>query len=175
MAYASFRELFDLLDCLRIIAALEIRRKDMRKTYRIPAVFNGGIGNEVERVPFKATSLLKAILLSAGLALATATPSLAQSYDPDIGSGNIAPAYGQIIPSYGQTAQWGATQGARNAYARIVPRVARGARNAYARSVPGATAFESWNVYNDQGNVVGTDPAPNIRFRLHRESLQGRW
>jgi hypothetical protein len=90
----------------------------MRKTYRIPVVPRGGIGNEVARGPVKATSLLKAILLVAGLALVTATPSLAQSYDPDVGSGNI-------VPSYGQTAQWGVAQGALNAYARNHGRAAR--------------------------------------------------
>ena len=35
-------------------------------------------------------SLLKLSLLGAGLSLAIATISFAQSYDPDIGSGNIA-------------------------------------------------------------------------------------
>jgi hypothetical protein len=168
MAYSNFREFFGLLHCLKSIATLKIRRTDMRKTYRIPAVSSGGIGNEVARVPVKATSLLKTILLGAGLAVATATPSLAQSYDASIGTGNI-------VPFYGQTAQSGVTQGAGNAYARILPRSARGARNAYARIVPGATASQSWNLYNEQGNVFGTDPDPNIRFQLHRESLQGRW
>jgi hypothetical protein len=167
MAYSIFRELFDLLDGLRIISPQD-QETDMRKTYHIPAVPSGGIGSEVAPVPVKATSLLKAILLVAGLAFATTTPSLAQSYDPDIGSGNI-------VPSYGQTAQWGVTYGARNAYARIAPRVARSGRNAYARRASGAAAFRSWNLYNKEDNVVDTDPDPNIRFQLHRESLQGRW
>jgi hypothetical protein len=137
----------------------------MRTTHRIPAVCRGGIGNEVARLPVKATPLLKTILLVAGLALVTATPSLAQSYDPSIGTGNIVPYYGQVP----------ALDAAQNAYARIVPRGSRGARNAYARSVPGAAAFQSWNFSNEQGNAVRTDPDPNIQFQLHRESLQGRW
>jgi hypothetical protein len=137
----------------------------MKKTDHIPAVCRGGIGDEVARVPGNATARLTAILLGAGLALATATPSLAQSYDPSIGTGNIVPYYGQAP----------ALDAAQNAYARIVPRGSRGARNAYARSVPGAAAFQSWNLYNEQGNAVRTDPDPNIQFQLHRESLQGRW
>ena len=140
----------------------------MIKTRRISAVRRGRIENEAARVRANPTSLVKAILLVAGLALVTATPSLAQSYDPDLGSGNIA-------ASSGQTAQWGAAQNGRSAYARIVPRDSRGARNSYARVVPGANAFQSWNIYNQQADVVGTDPDPNIRFQLYRESLQGRW
>jgi hypothetical protein len=34
-------------------------------------------------------SLIKTILLGAALALTTATASFAQSYDPDLGSGNV--------------------------------------------------------------------------------------
>jgi len=137
----------------------------MRTTYRIATVPSGGIENQVACVPVKATSLPKTILLVAGLALVTATPSLAQSYDPSIGTGNIVPYYGQAP----------ALDTAQNAYARIIPRASRGARNAYARSVPGAAAFQPWNFSNEQGNGVGADPDPNIRFQLHRESLQGRW
>ena len=84
----------------------------MKKTDHIPAVCRGGIGNEVARVPGNATAQLTAILLGAGLALVTATPSLAQSYDPSIGTGNIVPFYGQAP----------ALDTAQNAYARIVPR-----------------------------------------------------
>jgi hypothetical protein len=39
-------------------------------------------------------SLLKTIVLGATLSLTMATASFAQSYDPDIGSGNIARSYG---------------------------------------------------------------------------------
>ena len=99
--------------------------------------------------------------------LATATPSLAQSYDPDVGSGNIA-------PSYGQTSQWAVVQSGRSAHARSTPGIAATARNAFARVGPGAAASRSWPVTNELGNVVGTDPDPNIQFQLNRESLQGR-
>ena len=135
----------------------------MKNTDHIPAVSRGGIGNEVARVPGNATARLTAILLGAGLALVTATPSLAQSYDPSIGTGNIVPFYGQAP----------ALDTAQNAYARIVPRGSRRARSTYARVGP--TESPSWNVDSGQGNAVRTDPDPNIQFQLHRESLQGRW
>ena len=48
----------------------------MRKTNRIRAV--------------EPASLLRLGLMGAGLSIAVATMSLAQSYDPDIGTGNIA-------------------------------------------------------------------------------------
>ncbi len=139
----------------------------MRTTHRIPTVPSGGIAHQFARLPVKGTSLLKTILLVAGLALVTATPSLAQSYDPSIGTGNI-------VPFYGQAPQVGVAQNGASAYARIVPRVSRSARNAYAR-VPAAAASQSWNLYGEPDGLAGTDPDPNIRLQLHRESLRGRW
>ena len=94
--------------------------------------------------------------LATALALATlvASPAFAQSYDPDVGSGNIAPSYGQTAKSS----------------------VNRDARSAFARVLPGATMSQSQNaVHDEQGNAVGTDPDPNIRFQLHRESEEGEW
>jgi hypothetical protein len=106
--------------------------------------------------------VLKAMLASTCLALATATPSTAQSYDSSVGTGNI-------VPFYGQAAQAGAAEGARKAFARVVRPGARQARNAYARS------FLEMPAFDEPGDGFGTDPDPNIRFQLHRESLQGRW
>jgi hypothetical protein len=37
--------------------------------------------------------------------------------------------------------------------------------------MPAARAFNA----ADPGDIAGGDPDPNIRFQLHRESLQGRW
>jgi len=120
-------------------------------------------------------SPLKAIVLCARLALLTATPAVAQSYDPDLGTGNIAPPVqaAQVARNAHAPALPRAAQFARNAYARATPRLARGARNAYARVTP--DAFQSWNAFGELGDGFGTDPDPNIRFQLHRESLQGRW
>jgi hypothetical protein len=134
----------------------------MKHTDRIHA------GQGVARVRGNAARPLTAILLGAGLALAAATPSLAQSYDPDVGSGNI-------VPYYGRAPQPGMPQDAANALAQVVPRGVRGGRSAHRRIVPGASAFQSWNLYNAAGGAVRMDPDPNIEFQLHRESLQGRW
>jgi len=107
------------------------------------------------------------MLLGAGLTLAAATPSLAQSYDPSLGSGNIVPFYGQSAPLPNM-------QGAGNGYAQFVPRRVRSARKLDPRIGLGAST-SIWNLYNYQGTVDGSDPDPNIRFQLNRESLQGRW
>jgi hypothetical protein len=94
-------------------------------------------------------------LLATALALATlvASPAFAQSYDPDLGSGNI-------VPRAGLTAPWLAYHGHHGAYARV----------------PGGTVFQSpYDVYDAQGNVVGADPDPNIRAQLRRGADRGRW
>jgi hypothetical protein len=50
--------------------------------------------HETTGISFKPASMLKALVLGAAVAAALATPSFAQSYDPDIGSGNIVRSYG---------------------------------------------------------------------------------
>src|SRR5216684_769996 len=85
-----------------------------------------------------------------------ATPALAQSYDPDLGTGNIAANPAAVSH---QTAASAVHQDARSAFARVLP---------------GTAMSQSPNaVYSEQGNLVGTDPDANIRFQLHRESEQG--
>jgi hypothetical protein len=97
---------------------------------------------------------MKTILLMATALLVT-SPAFAQSYDPSVGSGNIARA-----PS-------------------APPAVYRGAEGAFARVPPGAThrrapsaAVQAPNypVYDEYGHYVGADPDPNIRFQLHRDA-----
>jgi len=82
------------------------------------------------------------------LALATiiASPAFAQSYDPDLGTGNIT----QATPA-------------------LQLKLQRNAHDAYAQ-VPhaGSTVIRSFT-------GQATDPDANIRFQLNRESLQGRW
>ena len=88
----------------------------------------------------------------AAVALATiiASPAFAQSYDPSVGSGNIAPQVS--APVY-----------------RSLPYV--GAHGAYARVPHNAPLVgHSFN-----GNSRSFDPDPNIQFQLNRESEQGRW
>jgi hypothetical protein len=84
----------------------------------------------------------------AALALATvvASPALAQSYDPSVGTGNIAPQ--ASVP------QVKLDMGAHSAYAQV----RHGAVNQFVDHSGGAT-----------------DPDPSIRFQLNRESEQGRW
>lgn len=95
--------------------------------------------------------------LVAAVAFATliASPALAQSYNPDIGSGNLM--------------QGPAAQGA--------PLVAS-ARSRFTahRHARGTIASRSAHrLYLYSGGFEGGDPDPNIRFQLHRESEQGRW
>ena len=66
----------------------------MSQSCRSAAARADGTGEKIARahVPgVKAVSWLKTSLLGASLLLATATLSLAQSYDPDLGQGNTAP------------------------------------------------------------------------------------
>jgi hypothetical protein len=95
---------------------------------------------------------MKRLLTTMAVLTVIATPALAQSYDPDVGSGNIA-------PSYGQTARRSVNHDARSAFARVLA---------------GATVSPN-AVYDEQGNLVGADPDPNIRFQLHREAEEGEW
>ena len=85
-----------------------------------------------------------------------ATPALAQSYDPDLGTGNIAANPAAVS---NQTAASAVHQDARSAFARVLP---------------GASQSPS-AAYDEQGNLAGTDPDANIRFQLHREAEQGEW
>jgi hypothetical protein len=139
----------------------------MTNALRISSVSGDSVAQEVASVRAHATSSLKRMLVGAGLMFAAATPSLAQSYDPSLGSGNIVPFYGQTIPLPDM-------QGARNDYAHFVPRGARGGRKLNPRVDLGPNT-SLWNIYNYQGPIGGSDPDPNIRFQFNRESLQGRW
>ena len=99
---------------------------------------------------------MKRLLTIMAVLTVVATPALAQSYDPDVGSGNIAANPAAVS---NQTASSARHQDARSAFARVLP---------------GATVSPNV-VYGEQGNLVGTDPDPNIRFQLNREAEQGEW
>ena len=92
---------------------------------------------------------MRKIIVAAALATAIASPAFAQSYDPDLGSGNIT--------------------GQRNAQALHL-NLGAGAQGAYARVGDGAPVVRR----SFDGNTVGTDPDQNIQFQLNRESQQGR-
>ena len=94
----------------------------------------------------------------AAVALATlvATPALAQSYDPDLGTGNIAPApyaAAQTTEGFQAMAQ--------------APRHYAPARESSAR--------QSDVARDSQGNVVGADPDINIRSELQRDNRDTEW
>jgi len=111
------------------------------------------------------THSLRATFVTACLALAT-VPAAAQSYDSSVGTGNT-------VPVYATTGQPRMIGGARSAYAQdsgALRATSRGGR--VLLQGPAARAF---NAVEDATGVAGSDPDPNIRFQLHRESLQGRW
>ena len=143
----------------------------MTNLYRTRAVHGAALARDTARISGKPRLLLKAMVAGAWLAVAMATPSEAQSYDPDLGTGNIV-AY--PVPA-------AAAQGARNAYARFERPGARSARVANARTSPAmpgiSPAMPGFRAFNSvgPGSAAGSDPDPNIQFQLHRESLQGRW
>ena len=97
---------------------------------------------------------MKTMLLAAA-ALFIAAPAFAQSYDPEVGSGNIAPA--QAAPVY--QGVHGAYQGAQGAYARVPT----GTR------VPGASQAPN-AVYDEHGKLIGADPDPNVRLQLQKDN-----
>ena len=102
-----------------------------------------------------------------GAILAISTPAFAQSYDPSVGSGNIAGAYSAPSGAYLGTHR--AYLGVEGAYARVIPGGAGHHRAAaFAPQAPKA-------VYDATGHAVGTDPDPNIRLQLQREgdSIEG--
>ena len=90
---------------------------------------------------------MKKIILAAAFATVIASPVFAQSYDPDLGSGNIAAQ--STAPAL-----------------RLKLDAARGA---YARVGHGAPVIR-----RSSDGYVGTDPDANIRFQLNREAEHGR-
>jgi len=87
-------------------------------------------------------SVLPAVLL-------IASPAFAQSYDPSVGSGNIAPQVQVQAPT--------------------LQMELNGAQGAYAQVQDGGAAVIQ---FSGKG---ATDPDANIRFQLNRETLEGRW
>jgi hypothetical protein len=92
---------------------------------------------------------MKTTIAAVALATLIASPAVAQSYDPSVGSGNIAPRVTAPAP-------------------RVLY---RGAHGAYAQVPHGAPVVgHSFN-----RNRRSFDPDPNIQFQLNREAEQGRW
>jgi hypothetical protein len=91
------------------------------------------------------------LLAAAALTAIIASPVLAQSYDPSVGSGNIVP------PPYAYVHQ------------------SRG-HQAFAQA-PGMMGHvpDTVEVRDSQGNVIGADPDLNIRSVLRRENWDVRY
>ena len=89
------------------------------------------------------------------------TPALAQSWDPDVGSGNIAP------PPYGETLTG----------ASIYQHDGQGF-NAHAEATPRHMAprhgvkLNRSNAVIDDNQVVGADPDVNVRAELSRDNKE---
>jgi hypothetical protein len=92
---------------------------------------------------------MKTIIAAATFATLIASPAFAQSYDPSVGSGNIAPKVQVQAPTLQMKLQ--------------------AAQGAYAQVQNGGSAVVQFS-----GNGAA-DPDANIRFQLNRETLEGRW
>jgi hypothetical protein len=91
----------------------------------------------------------------AAMAIVTAigTPALAQSYDPDLGTGNVAPAPTSYVD----------TMPGANAFAQAPRTEVKHNRSELNRS----------DVVTDEAGNVGADPDINIRSQLQREDNSG--
>jgi hypothetical protein len=92
---------------------------------------------------------MKKIIAVVAFATLIASPAFAQSYDPSVGSGNIAPQ------AQASTLHLNLHHGPHAAYAQV----------------PNGGAA----IVHFSGRHGTSDPPANLRFQLHRESLQGRW
>jgi hypothetical protein len=102
---------------------------------------------------------MKTLLSTIALVTMLATPALAQSWDPDVGSGNIAP------PPYGET-ESGASIYQNNGFnARAEAPRAMHRDRSHMKAQPKA----SKSVYFD-GQKVGADPDVNVRAELRRDN-----
>jgi hypothetical protein len=104
---------------------------------------------------------MKKLFATVALVTVLATPALAQSWDPDVGSGNIAPA------PYGESQNGSSVYQNEgfNARAEAPRRVLRSHHAAKAKTSMKA----SDSVYFD-GQNVGTDPDINVRAELQRDN-----
>jgi opacity protein-like surface antigen len=96
---------------------------------------------------------MKKLLMGAALVALLASPALAQSYNPNLGSGNIVPEPGGAYNTPTGDANWGSD----DAYAPSRSRAERG-----------YDAQASAPAYED-GHSVGQDPDPNVRLELRKD------
>jgi len=101
----------------------------------------------------------KTLILGAALALLTAAPALAQSYNPNLGTGNIVPA-----PT-ARHHQATANDDAAHSYMPSQTTLDR-LRGIRAQAMPTAAHDR---VYVS-GHYVGADPNPDVRLELRRDA-----
>jgi hypothetical protein len=92
---------------------------------------------------------MKTLIAAAALATVLSSTAFAQSYDPDVGSGNIVPSAAVQAPT-----------SAFDAYARVHDN--------------GQGAFVRGGVVREDG-AIARDPDPRIQLQLDREAEQGKW
>mgnify|MGYP006867813495 FL=1 len=104
---------------------------------------------------------MKKLISALALVTVLATPALAQAWDPDVGSGNIAP------PPYGETESGASIYQNEGMNARAeAPRPAVRAHHAGKAKT---SAKASSSVYFD-GQKVGADPDVSVRAELQRDN-----
>ena len=86
---------------------------------------------------------MKQLVAAAAFGLVIASPAFAQSYDPDLGSGNLTYSPEGDVPGF-----YG------GAYARVVP--------------GGPAPYWQTPLYDQYGNYIGTEAAPAVRHRRYR-------
>ena len=115
---------------------------------------------------------MKKLIAAAAFATVLASPALAQSYDPDFGSGNIAPPLYAQAPRSASHAHARANYNSLAAFAQVRPgTVMAGPRTGQAR--PGSAMVGPGIVRWD--GAIARDPDPNIQFQLNREAEEGEW
>jgi hypothetical protein len=95
---------------------------------------------------------MKKLILAAVLTMLAGSTAFAQSYDPELGTANIAPAPDGMFAYRSNNRS--------NAY------------NAYAQA-PGSTTMRSPSRVVGFDGAIKDDPDLNIVFQLHREAQEG--
>src|SRR5262249_54790445 len=108
--------------------------------------------------------IMKKLLATVALVTVLATPALAQAWDPDVGSGNIAP------PPYGETENGASIYQNDGGYQNDGFNARAEAPRAMHRHRSHMSVHQkaSKSVYFD-GQKVGADPDRNVRAELRRD------
>lgn len=109
---------------------------------------------------------MRKLLIASAFALGAASPALAQSYDPSIGSGNLVPAW-----AHGPVVYRSAPYEAFGRQVVVNPRRARTPwYDAYGQVGNGGSWDGATTVHSNDGRYLGADPDPRIRRELLRSN-----